>query len=194
MRNPPDRGPPERSRCRRARTNCSDWHFGRRAPARVPQGWKSVPTAWSTVGACGLSSLARSGSAPASDPRFVHSVAGRDRSTALRPFCGHDPPVFSSTVSSTDRRQRMQELLTQRRYAAALDEAAEALSSLGLAVRRDEAVAQEAVEVVQGALVAQQRYHLVWHRVWGVRLRGEMLETCARLAAALDGERAVLVW
>ncbi len=89
----------------------------------------------------------------------------------------------------------MEQLLVQRRYAAALDEAADELGAvLGFAVGRDEAVTKEAVQAALEAVSAQDKFHLVWHRVWGVRLRSEVIETTARLADLLEGKRAMLVW
>ena len=93
-----------------------------------------------------------------------------------------------------DRRTRMEELLAQRGYTAALEAAGEQLAELGVPVRRDDAVAKEAVSAALDAVKQQDSFHLVWHRVWGVRLRSEVLETTARLASLLEGEQAVLVW
>jgi hypothetical protein len=92
------------------------------------------------------------------------------------------------------RRERMNELLSQRRYSVAIAGATERLARLGLAVARDDVVPKEAVQSALAAAKAQDAFHLVWHRVWGARLRSEVIETTGRLAGLLDGERAVLVW
>ncbi len=92
------------------------------------------------------------------------------------------------------RHARMKELLSQRRYSAALDEATEQLGRLGLTVARDDALTKEAVQSALDAVKEQGRFHLVWHRVWGVRLRSEVIETTSRLAGMLHGEQAALVW
>lgn len=93
------------------------------------------------------------------------------------------------------RRERLNELLAQRRYSATLDETAAQIGTLlGIEVDPDDALTKEAVAAAQAAMLAQQRYHRVWHRVWGVRLRDEMIETTGRLATILAGERAALVW
>jgi hypothetical protein len=89
----------------------------------------------------------------------------------------------------------MNELLAQRRYATALDAAIEQLTDLlDFPVGRDDAVTKEAVKAALDAVKEHERFHLVWHRVWGVRLRAEVMETTARLADLLDGERALLLW
>jgi hypothetical protein len=92
------------------------------------------------------------------------------------------------------RRERLKELLEQRGYAAALDVAVAELRSLGLTVDRADAVTKEAVSAAHQQVAEQDRYHLIWHRVWGVRLRDEVLATSVRLADLLHDERAVLVW
>ena len=84
----------------------------------------------------------------------------------------------------------MNELPAQRRHTAALDAAGAQLSKLlGFLVGREEAVTSVTVQAALDAVEEQKRFHLVWHRVWGVRLRSEVLETTARLADALSGER-----
>lgn len=88
----------------------------------------------------------------------------------------------------------MEGLLAQRRYAAALDAAAGELGLLGVTVAREDAVTKEAVHAALDAVKQQDNFHLVSHRVWGVRLRSEVMETTRRLADRLDGERATLVW
>lgn len=93
-----------------------------------------------------------------------------------------------------ESKARLDELLAQRRYAAALDAAADQLVSLGVAAARDDALTKEAVQAALDAVKQQDEFHLIWHRVWGVRLRVEVIETTRRLADLLDGERATLVW
>jgi hypothetical protein len=89
----------------------------------------------------------------------------------------------------------MEELLEQRRHAAVIDAAVGQLGPLvSFPVGVDDAVTSDAVQVALGAVKAQDEFHLVWHRVWGVRLRGEVIEVTGRLAGVLEGERAVLLW
>jgi hypothetical protein len=97
-------------------------------------------------------------------------------------------------VVSEASRARLEELLAQRRYATALDSAVNELSGLGLSVARDDAVSKEAVAAALSSALEQDKFHLVWHRVWGVRLRSELIETTDRLAGLLDGERGTFVW
>jgi hypothetical protein len=92
------------------------------------------------------------------------------------------------------RRARMNELLAQRRYSGALDAAVEQLGGLGLTVGRGDAVTKDAVQSALDAVKEWDKFHLVWHRVWGVRLRAEVSEMTSRLADILEGERAALVW
>jgi hypothetical protein len=93
------------------------------------------------------------------------------------------------------RRERLNEKLSQRRYAAALQAAAKDLSQLmGQPITGAEALSKEATRTALDAVEARAKYHLVWHRVWGAKLRDEMLETTGRLAAKLGGEAAILVW
>jgi hypothetical protein len=93
------------------------------------------------------------------------------------------------------RRERLNEKFAQRRYAAALQAAAEELTELiGEPITGAEAMSKEATRAALDAAEGEAKHHLVWHRVWGVRLRDEMLETTGRLAAKLGGEGAVLVW
>jgi hypothetical protein len=88
----------------------------------------------------------------------------------------------------------MQELLAQRRYLAALQTAAEQLGGLGVTLGRDDALTKEAVQSALDAVGELERYHLIWHRLWGVMLRSEVIETTNQLASRLEGERAALVW
>jgi hypothetical protein len=88
----------------------------------------------------------------------------------------------------------MHELLTQRRYLAALQTVAEQLGGLGVPLGRDDALTKEAVQSALDAVGDLERYHFIWHRVWGVMLRSEVIETTNQLASRLEGERAALVW
>ena len=93
-----------------------------------------------------------------------------------------------------ERRARMKQLVDERRYAAAVESTARQLGGLGLAVRGEDAVPWASAKAALDALAGQDRYHRVWHRSWGVRLRAELVETTGRLADLLEGERAVLTW
>jgi hypothetical protein len=88
----------------------------------------------------------------------------------------------------------MEELLAQRRYRAALQTAVEQLGDFGVTLERDDALTKEAVQAALDALRELAAYHLIWHRVWGVMLRSEFIETTHHLASRLEGERAALVW
>lgn len=95
---------------------------------------------------------------------------------------------------SSDRRARMQELLAQRRHSAALQAAAEQLGSLGVAIEPGDALTKEAAQATLDAVKEQEKYHRIWHRVWGVRLWAEVIKTANELADLLQGDRAALVW
>jgi hypothetical protein len=105
-----------------------------------------------------------------------------------------DSPSMESSDVPGDRQARMKELLAQRRYLAALKTAAAQLGDLGVTLGRDDALTKEAVQSALDAVGDLERYHLIWHRVWGVMLRSEVIETTNQLASRLDGERAALVW
>jgi hypothetical protein len=68
------------------------------------------------------------------------------------------------------------------------------LNGLGIPVTDADAVPKERVEAAWQAVEEDEVYHRVWHRVWGVRLRAEVLEVAARIGTAFAGERAVVVW
>jgi hypothetical protein len=93
-----------------------------------------------------------------------------------------------------ERRARMQQLLEQNRYSAALQAATNQLGDLGITLGRDDALTREAVQSALDAVEEQARYHFIWHRIWGGRLRSEVIATTTQLASRLEGERAVLVW
>jgi hypothetical protein len=89
----------------------------------------------------------------------------------------------------------MNELLAKRAYSEAAEAHAQELTELlAVQVRRDDAVAMETMQAALDAIQDQERYHRVWHRIWGVNLKAEMIETARRLAALLEGEQALLVW
>ena len=89
----------------------------------------------------------------------------------------------------------MRDLAAQQRYAHALRSTQADLSSLlGYGVGADQAISREGVCAAIRAITQQSRAHQSWHRVWGVRLRDEMLDLIDRLAEALIDERAVLLW
>ncbi|MEH3053626.1 MAG: hypothetical protein PGN13_06380 [Patulibacter minatonensis] len=93
------------------------------------------------------------------------------------------------------RRARIAELARQARYAAAVPEAARQVSAiLGVELDADDAVTKEAVDAARRSVGVASRGHLVWHRIWGVRLYGEMLEAAGRLGDLLGDERALLLW
>lgn len=95
---------------------------------------------------------------------------------------------------TSDRKARLEELLARRRFAAALLESLEHINDLGVALGRDDALAAEAVQAALDAVEKRKGFHGIWHRVWGVMLRSEAMETTNRLASRLEGERAVLLW
>jgi len=79
-------------------------------------------------------------------------------------------------------------------YRDAVVGAAEQLSELlGTPLSRENALPSTAVETARAAHRAQERFHLIWRRVWGVRLKAEVLEVMRRLADHAP-ERATLVW
>jgi hypothetical protein len=57
----------------------------------------------------------------------------------------------------------------------------------------EDALARSVVDGARSAYASQERRHLVWRRVWGVRLREEMLAIACRVADRAP-DRAVLVW
>ena len=92
------------------------------------------------------------------------------------------------------RQSRLRDRLEARAYGDAVARAAEQLSRLlGTRLSAQDALPQAAVESARSAYLQQERYHLIWRRVWGVRLRDEMLEICRRLASDLP-DRVTLVW
>ncbi|WP_027006571.1 hypothetical protein [Conexibacter woesei] len=92
------------------------------------------------------------------------------------------------------RQEALRERLADRFYREAIAGAARQLSELlGTTVSADQALPRSAVDAARAAYLEQERFHLVWRRVWGVRLRDEMLETTRRLGSATP-DRAQLVW
>ena len=92
------------------------------------------------------------------------------------------------------RQARLHEKLESLTYRNAIAGAAGQLSQLlGTTVSVDQALPKSAVDAARAALSTQNRYHLVWRRVWGVRLRDEMLEIARRVAEG-PPDRAILVW
>jgi hypothetical protein len=88
----------------------------------------------------------------------------------------------------------MEELLAQNRYRRTLQTVVEQLGDFGLTLERDDALTKEAVQAALDAAADRETYHFIWHRVWGVMLRSEVIETMHHLASRLEGERAALVW
>ena len=57
----------------------------------------------------------------------------------------------------------------------------------------DDVLSLEAAEALQAAVVAQGRFHLVSHRIWGTRLAGEVAVTLRAVSDRLDGAEAYLL-
>lgn len=86
------------------------------------------------------------------------------------------------------RRERMEQLLAQRRYSAALDEVAGQLTSLRVPVSRDDAVTKEAVQAAQDHVRQQERCHLVWACVSHRPHRRSRRTGRCRILVSEDGE------
>lgn len=80
------------------------------------------------------------------------------------------------------------------RYAAAQRRIAAELAGRGLPVGPDEFLSLEARDAAMASVAAQRRLHLVWHRIWGVQLRGEMQSTVRRLGELIADDPVTLVW
>jgi hypothetical protein len=80
------------------------------------------------------------------------------------------------------------------RYAKVQRAAAEDLLRRVLPVGPDEHLALGARQAALDAFAEQRRFHLVWHRVWGVRLRAEMVSTMRRLADLIGDDPVTLIW
>lgn len=57
----------------------------------------------------------------------------------------------------------------------------------------DDVLSLQAAEALQAAVVAQARFHLVSHRIWGTRLTGEVAVTLRAVSDRLDGAEAYLL-
>jgi hypothetical protein len=93
----------------------------------------------------------------------------------------------------TERQARLRTLLGERTYDAAVTSAAAELSEI-LDISGADGVSRDEAQAALDTFLAQNRFHLVWHRAWGARLRDEVLETCGRIAARLGEEVGVVVW
>jgi hypothetical protein len=92
------------------------------------------------------------------------------------------------------RQERLRERLHAVTYRDAVAGAAVQLSEmLDASVSPEDALPSAAVEKARAAHREQERYHLIWRRVWGVRLKAEVLDVARRLADHAD-ESATLVW
>ena len=78
----------------------------------------------------------------------------------------------------------------RRRRPAVVRELAE---RLGYEPSRDDFLALEATEELGRAIEEQAQYHLVWHRIWGDRLAGEVAATVRALADRLGSMNAYLL-
>lgn len=58
----------------------------------------------------------------------------------------------------------------------------------------DDFLALEATQQLHQAVHDQKKYHLVWHRIWGDRLIGEVAATLRGLADVLRNAEAYLLW
>jgi len=92
------------------------------------------------------------------------------------------------------RQERLRERLDAVTYRDAVAGAAEQLSELlGATLSPEDALPSTAVEAARAAHREQEQYHLIWRRVWGVRLKAEVVEVAKRLADDAP-EPATLVW
>lgn len=64
---------------------------------------------------------------------------------------------------------------------------------LGFEPSLDDFLALDAAEALSRDIEEQARYHLVWHRIWGDRLAGEVASTIRALADRLDGLDAYIL-
>ncbi len=97
------------------------------------------------------------------------------------------------TVDS-GRREELEQRRARARYAAAQRRIAADLAVRGLPVGPDEFLSLEAHNAALATLAAQRRLYLVWHRIWGVRMRAGMESTMRRLAELIGDEPVMLVW
>jgi hypothetical protein len=58
---------------------------------------------------------------------------------------------------------------------------------------RDDFLSLEGAEALQAAVVDQARYHLVFHRIWGDRLAGEVTMALRTLGDRLEGDHAYVI-
>lgn len=94
----------------------------------------------------------------------------------------------------SERRVELEHRRERIHYARAQELAAEELAARGLVVGPEAGLAIEACRAALDAVAAQEPFHLVWHRIWGVRLRAEMIVTVGKLADVLGDDPVTLVW
>lgn len=97
--------------------------------------------------------------------------------------------------SSRDRHERLRMLVVEnQRRRHRPQRLRELAAATGVKPSPDDFLALPATQQLWQAVRDRPRYHLVWHRIWGDRLSGEVAKTLRDMADQLEGVEAYLLW